>query len=387
MCAAFFREDAGLIEERSLHLFSALEARATDALDELRLCRAKLQELETRLADAEAARQELEASRLELMEENRELDEQNRELEEDNTRLRERLRKGEPAPVFPGAARRAQGLAALMGQRPREDAPQEDSAGEPPAPGSEERGQVEPPVGTSQGGVGAMRSPFAASSRQTAEPAGQPQMRHAPQDKPEQQAQVSPAGHDERQGRLAIEQAPSADALLKQWYQRYPKTFFKGHTRPLKVGIHHDLAAREPWPEKLVRRALAGYVNLPRYLKAVREGAERIDLDGQPAGSVDTQAAEHAKRKLERLQDERRERGRVAGATPKRDGKGDDQGDGKARRGRRIDTQPRQTEQGTRPPARGAKPSTTANQADPEARLEAKLSALLAKHNGQAKGH
>ena len=317
MCAAFFREDAGLIEERSLHLFSALEARATDALDELRLCRAKLQELETRLADAEAARQELEASRLELMEENRELDEQNRELEEDNTRLRERLRKGEPAPVFPGAARRAQGLAALMGQRPREDTPQQEgSAGEPLAPGSEERGQVEPPVGTSQGGVGAMRSPFAASSRQAAEPAGQPQMRHAPQDKPEQQAQVSPAGHDERQGRLAIEQAPSADALLKQWYQRYPKTFFKGHTRPLKVGIHHDLAAREPWPEKLVRRALAGYVNLPRYLKAVREGAERIDLDGQPAGSVDTQAAEHAKRKLERLQDERRERGRVAPSPP-----------------------------------------------------------------------
>ncbi|MCE8020498.1 ProQ/FinO family protein [Halomonas sp. MCCC 1A11036] len=273
------------------------------------------------------------------MEENRELDEQNRELEEDNTRLRERLRKGEPVPAFPGAARRAQGLAALMGQRPREDAPRQDKAGEPPAPGSEEHGQVEPPVGT-------------------------------PQDEPEQQAQVSPAEPDGRQGRLDIEQAPSADALLKQWYQRYPKTFFKGHTRPLKVGIHHDLAAREPWPEKLVRRALAGYVNLPRYLKAVREGAERIDLDGQPAGSVDTQAAEHAKRKLERLQGERRER------TPRREGE------------LRRQARPRRQSAGTAPgkassvskETRGSvEPTSTASEAPRT--LEEKLVALQAKHN------
>lgn len=90
------------------------------------------------------------------------------------------------------------------------------------------------------------------------------------------------------------EAPPSPQALLKQWYQRYPKAFFKGHTKPLKVGIHQDLAEREPWSGKLIRRALANYVNLPRYVKSMREGAERVDLDGQPSGKVDKEAAQHA---------------------------------------------------------------------------------------------
>jgi ProP effector len=90
---------------------------------------------------------------------------------------------------------------------------------------------------------------------------------------------------------------PSPHALLNQWYERYPKAFFKGHTKPLKVGIHQELAEREEWPNKLIRRALANYVNLPRYIKAVRTGAERVDLDGQPAGKVDKEAALHASEK------------------------------------------------------------------------------------------
>lgn len=89
-------------------------------------------------------------------------------------------------------------------------------------------------------------------------------------------------------------EAPSPQALLNQWYQRYPKAFFKGHTKPLKIGIHHDLAQREPWSGKLIRRALANYVNLPRYVKSMREGAERFDLDGNPVGKVDKEASLHA---------------------------------------------------------------------------------------------
>lgn len=90
---------------------------------------------------------------------------------------------------------------------------------------------------------------------------------------------------------------PSPHALLEQWYKRYPQAFFKGHTQPLKVGIHHDLAEREPWSGKLIRRALANYVNLPRYIKSVREGAKRIDLEGNEAGVVDAEAARHATEK------------------------------------------------------------------------------------------
>lgn len=90
---------------------------------------------------------------------------------------------------------------------------------------------------------------------------------------------------------------PSPHQLLDQWYERYPQAFSKGRTQPLKVGIHQDLADREPWSNKLIRRALANYVNLPRYIKAMREGVERIDLEGNSAGVVDAQAAEFAAQK------------------------------------------------------------------------------------------
>ncbi|SPJ34443.1 RNA chaperone ProQ [Kushneria phyllosphaerae] len=100
----------------------------------------------------------------------------------------------------------------------------------------------------------------------------------------------------------------SPQALLKQWYRRYPKTFFERHTRPLAIGIHEALSAREPYNEKLIRRALAGYVNLPRYLKSVRVNAARIDLEGQEAGRVEEEDAQHAKEQLKRLQDRQQER-------------------------------------------------------------------------------
>ena len=119
----------------------------------------------------------------------------------------------------------------------------------------------------------------------------------APQAVPEHNEQDGPAEIAQTVQTAESAQAPSPHALLSQWYERYPKAFFKGHTKPLKVGIHQDLAEREEWPNKLIRRALANYVNLPRYIKAVRVGAERVDLDGQPAGKVDKEAAQHASEK------------------------------------------------------------------------------------------
>ncbi|WP_456267911.1 ProQ/FinO family protein [Kushneria sp. AK178] len=100
----------------------------------------------------------------------------------------------------------------------------------------------------------------------------------------------------------------SPQALLKQWYRRYPNTFFERHTRPLAIGIHEALAAREPFSEKLIRRALAGYVNLPRYLKSVRANAARIDLEGQEAGRVEEEDARHAQEQLKRLQERQQQR-------------------------------------------------------------------------------
>lgn len=227
----------------------------------------RIGELEAELAQLRHQRQQLAEHNSELVEENRELDEQNRELEAHNTRLRERAQPPQDSSsataIFARPTRRAQGLAALIHHRPRDHT-------------------VDPPQGVD--GAGSMPEDTEAALQRGLE-------------------------HEMQQSDLPFDKAPSPQSLLTDWYRKYDQTFFKGHTRPLKIGIHEDLAAREPWPEKLVRRALACYVNLPRYLKSVREGTGRIDLDGQTDGQVDAQAAEHARRKLDRLQAER-QRGR-----------------------------------------------------------------------------
>lgn len=307
---------------------------------ELTALRAADAERRARLAELEQQLAALQAQRLELAEENRELDEQNRELEGYSRHLQERL-AGSAAAAPPRRARTSKGLSALMGHCPD---PQ------PAAPA----------------------------------PAPAPVQEPAPKPAPE------PAQKKQQQG--AADPAPSPQALLQQWYARYPGAFFKGHTRPLKVGIHEDLAALEPWPEKLVRRALACYVNLPRYLKAVRDGAERIDLDGRPAGRVDAGAADHARRKLERLQAARAERrGKEERANKKAGGKkasaknaAGEQDAGKqarsGRRGERRAAPPHST------PALPDGASRPAEREDPAERMRRKLDALMARHAGPSEG-
>lgn len=167
---------------------------------------------------------------------------------------------------------------------------------------AEQPGITESPVHTTNAQRGYPLPRRAISPEPTVEPAAET----------EREPPGTPADESAPQSRLAIGEAPSPQALLDEWYRRYTDTFFKGHTRPLKVGIHEDLVASEPWPDKLVRRALACYVNLPRYLKAVRAGAERVDLAGRPAGTVTPGEARHAHKKLEALQAQQRKRDKSA---------------------------------------------------------------------------
>ncbi len=254
--------------------------------------------------------------------------------------------------------RRSQGLSALIGWRP---AAADTVPADPPAESRREE----------------------AASLAAAEPAASPDATE-PLSNDQAPAEAEPPQEPQgaRQDSLAIGEAPSPQALLDEWYTRYPAAFFKGHTRPLMVGIHEVLASREPWPEKLVRRALACYVNLPRYLKAVREDAERIDLDGQPAGKVDAQSADHAHRKLDRLQGEKRaSQGRKH---PGRQNKGRGK-PAKAASQDRAHGKPKDGAKG-RPSSQGqgASAGPVLERAEPPpATMEEKLSALLAKHNGR----
>lgn len=92
---------------------------------------------------------------------------------------------------------------------------------------------------------------------------------------------------------LTLTSAPTLPALI----ETYPACFDGENPRPLKLGIHRDLMAAG-FEKAAVKRTLAHYCNRPRYRKALRAGAIRIDLQGQPAGVVTAAEAETAQADL-----------------------------------------------------------------------------------------
>jgi hypothetical protein len=79
----------------------------------------------------------------------------------------------------------------------------------------------------------------------------------------------------------------------------YPACFDWERPRPLKLGIHKDLLAVGFGEAKVepaqIKRALGRYCHRPRYWKALRAGADRIDLQGQPVGVVTAEEAAAAR--------------------------------------------------------------------------------------------
>ncbi len=95
--------------------------------------------------------------------------------------------------------------------------------------------------------------------------------------------------------------AARVDVLLT-FRQKFPAAFSRLSHRqrqPLKIGIHHDIAAALPelGPVK-ISCALHHYVSDPAYHRAVIEGAPRIDLDGNPAGAVTASEAANSQRAI-----------------------------------------------------------------------------------------
>lgn len=93
---------------------------------------------------------------------------------------------------------------------------------------------------------------------------------------------------------------------LELLYKTFPKAFVKdGEARPLKIGIFEDLKEKCASVEGLsiskVRAALRLYTSRLKYLYSVKEGAPRIDIDGNECG--DTVSAEHATYAKERIEE------------------------------------------------------------------------------------
>jgi ProP effector len=78
--------------------------------------------------------------------------------------------------------------------------------------------------------------------------------------------------------------------LLDRLSAEFP--VFRDHL-PLAIGIHKALMERFPDLDKgQVRSALHLHTGTTRYLKAIIEGAQRLDLDGNPCAAVT--AEQHA---------------------------------------------------------------------------------------------
>lgn len=78
----------------------------------------------------------------------------------------------------------------------------------------------------------------------------------------------------------------------------WPQTFslYERRRRPLKLGIHRDIeaAAAGAITAEEIKVALRSYCCNIGYLLACKEGAARIGLDGEPAGSVTADEAANA---------------------------------------------------------------------------------------------
>jgi ProP effector len=106
----------------------------------------------------------------------------------------------------------------------------------------------------------------------------------------ESQQPVSPS---RAQRRLA-----DALAVLDLLAQMFPKAFFVYAPRrhPLKVGIFNDIIVRlgDALTTRELHFALRHYVRNALYLKRMKAGTARIDLDGNPAGVVTAEQAQQA---------------------------------------------------------------------------------------------
>ncbi|OOF66278.1 RNA chaperone ProQ [Rodentibacter sp. Ppn85] len=85
--------------------------------------------------------------------------------------------------------------------------------------------------------------------------------------------------------------------------EKFPLCFIlEGEAKPLKIGLFQDLAEALKEDERVsktqLRHALRQYTSNWRYLHGCREGAERVDLYGNPAGVLEAEHVAHAAEQL-----------------------------------------------------------------------------------------
>lgn len=91
----------------------------------------------------------------------------------------------------------------------------------------------------------------------------------------------------------------STKDIITYLTEKFPECFsVKGPVKPLKVGIFQDLAEKLNDDEKIsktrLRQALRHYTSSWRYLKAIKLGVFRVDIDGKDVAEIDEEQANYA---------------------------------------------------------------------------------------------
>ena len=85
--------------------------------------------------------------------------------------------------------------------------------------------------------------------------------------------------------------------------EKFPLCFsLEGEAKPLKIGLFQDLSEALKDDERVsktqLRHALRQYTSNWRYLQGCKVGAVRVDLQGNPAGELEQEHADHAAQQL-----------------------------------------------------------------------------------------
>ncbi len=100
----------------------------------------------------------------------------------------------------------------------------------------------------------------------------------------------------------------STKEIISYLAEKFPACFtIEGPAKPLKVGIFQDLATAlaedETVSKTRLRQALRHYTSSWRYLKVVKTGSFRVDIEGTDVAEIDQEQADYASKTLKESQE------------------------------------------------------------------------------------
>lgn len=100
----------------------------------------------------------------------------------------------------------------------------------------------------------------------------------------------------------------STKDIIAYLTEKFPECFsIKGPVKPLKIGIFQDLAEKlkedETVSKTRLRQALRHYTSSWRYLKVIKVGTSRVDIDGKAVAEIDEEQANYAIKTLKESQE------------------------------------------------------------------------------------